>query len=170
MKNLILVLAMAMSTMFMAQSTNVEKGKQATQVGNYTVGLSSTNLGFTNVDKSTTLNVGLDAGYFVAPQLAVKASVGYTSTHFKDFNSNDWSYGVGVKYYVAGVVPVQVDWNGSTGNNFNPSSSFVGTQLGYAFYPSSSFSIEPALRYNISTDKKVDSNVFSGAVSFNLFF
>lgn len=168
MKKLLVVAAVIVAGMFNAQ-TNVEKGLNATKSGNYTVGLNTTSLGYTNSDGHQAFNIGASAGAFVTDGLALVASLGYKSDHVSKNNSNDWYYGAGVKYYVGGVLPLQVDWKGSTGNSYHPSTSFVGVQGGYAWFPFNNFSVEPNVRYDFST-KDEYKDVFSAGLGFNLFF
>lgn len=165
MKQFLTMVTVFLVTLFSAQ----DEQTKTTQESNYMVGLNSTSLGFTNVNKNTNVNVGITLGAFVAKDLALVVNTGYQSTHSKNFNSNDWFYGAGAKYYFESVVPFQVDWRGSTGSNINPSTSFVGTQLGYAWFPFKNFSIEPKLRYDFSTKKDYE-NIFSGGLDFNVFF
>lgn len=169
MKQLVLVFAMLFATMSFSQETNSERASQATQSGNYVLGLNSTGLGFSNVEKATDFNAGVSAGVFVEDGLALLANLGYGSSHFNDVNVNSWNYGVGAKYYIADVLPLQLDWNGSTGNGISPNTSYIGTQLGYAWFPFRNFSVEPKLRYSFSTKDEYP-DVFSGGVGFNLFF
>lgn len=170
MKKVFLGLATFATIMLSAQKTDSTNAKKATQEGNIVVGINSTGLGFTNVDKATNVNAGVTVGAFAKDNLAVIASLGYQSL-LQDGgkNTNDWYYGAGVKYYLSNIVPLQVDWKGSVGNNNHPSTSYVGFQGGYAWFPFSNFSVEPSIRYDIST-KTEYKNVFSGGVGFNLFF
>lgn len=169
MKKLVLVFAMIFATMTFAQ-TNLSKSDVATSQGTYVLGLNATNIGFTNVEKDTKFGVGLNLGAFVQDRLALVGKVGYGSSHFEGLNTNNWTYGAGVKYYLAGILPLQVDWNGATGNSYKPSASYVGTQVGFALFPFDNFSVEPRVRYDISTQKQNYPNVFSGGLDFNLFF
>lgn len=161
---------MFMTAMFMAQETNLTRAKAATQEGNFVVGVNATNIGFTNVkDGATNINAGVSVGAFAKDNLAVVANVGYATTNYNSVNTNDWFYGAGLKYYLGSVVPLQVDWKGSVGNNFHPGASFVGVQGGYAWFPFKNFSVEPTVRYDFST-KDAYQNVFSGNLGLNLFF
>lgn len=165
---------MLMSTFSFAQTnatvtTSKENAVEATKSGNKFVGLNTSSLGFTNTDGVTNTNVGLELGAFAVDNLAVVGTVGYGATTSENFNTNDWFYGAGLRYYVGSVLPLQVDWKGSTGNSFHPSTSYVGFQGGYAWFPFKNFSIEPTLRYDLST-KTEYKNTFSGKVGFNLFF
>ena len=169
MKNVFLMFVMFMSLMLTAQS-NLQNAKLATTKGTYVLGLKSSNLGFSTVDgQGTSVDVGINAGYFVASRTAILLSTGYNAYVSKGYNVNAWTYSAGVKHYLGAVIPVQVDWNGATGNGISPNVSAFGVQAGYAWFPYSNFSIEPAVRYNMSLNESYD-NVLSGAVGFNYFF
>lgn len=171
MKKLLVMITLMIATLGFSQSTSVQNSQEATRTGNYMVGVKTTGLGFTNVQDVTRVDVGLEGGVFVADRLALVGSTGYQSLNSKYFqDQNNWMYGLGAKYYIADMFPLQVDWNGATGNSYNPSASFVGTQLGYAWFPYKNFSIEPRLRYDFSTDRTRYENVFSGGVGFGLHF
>lgn len=169
MKKVFLLFVLLMSFALNAQS-NLENAKLATDSGNYTVGLTSTNLGFTTANnQGTTVNVGLNVGYFIDARTAIVVGGGYDAYLSSGYNTNSWTYTAGVKQYIGSVIPVQVDWNGATGNSVHPNKSAIGLQAGYGWFPAKNISVEPAVRYNISlTDSYSD--VWSGALGFHYFF
>lgn len=177
MKKLFLLAAMAVTMTLSAQkdvapdrATNAEKGRVATQSGNYMVGVNTSGIGFSSLkDGESTVNAGATVAAFATQNVAIIAKVGYGSNHYNGVNTNDWSYGAGMRVYLGSVLPIQVDWTGSEGNTVRPATSYVGTQLGYAWFPFSNFSIEPTLRYDWSIAKE-HKHVFSGGVGANLFF
>lgn len=174
MKKVLVLFAMVFATMTFAQ-TNLSKADLATSQGTYFLGVNASNVGFENQGKLKNYNVGANFGGFVADRLALVASVGYGSEHRKGVDANKWTYLAGVKYYVMGVVPVQVDYNRlelnrSENLDLKRSFGYVGTKVGYALFPFDNFSIEPNLRYNFSLQKQYRQDVFSGGVEFNLFF
>jgi hypothetical protein len=177
MKKLFLLAAMAVTMTLSAQkdvafdkATNAEKGRVATQSGNHFVGVNTSGLGFTTVkDGATNVNVGVNAGIFATQNVALVGKVGYGSNHYNGVNTNDWNYGAGMKVYLGSVLPIQVDWTGSKGSTVKPATSYVGTQLGYAWFPFDNFSIEPTLRYDWSLSDNYK-HVFSGGLGANLFF
>ena len=140
-----------------------------TQKGSTFVGVSSNSV--TGVNYSTvkdsgvkTFQMGVQGGYFVANNLAGIAGVGYQVLRAnKQTVYEGVSYQVGGKYYVESKVPVQVDFNGVDKVNF------IGTQLGYAFFPSKNFSIEPNARYDFALKNSYEDK-FSLGVGFNYFF
>ena len=150
-------------------STSKQNAVEATQEGNVIVGVNTSGFGFTNVDGVTRTNVGVTVGAFAKQNFAVIATVGYGAVTSKHYNTNDWYYGGGLKYYISSQIPVQVDWRGSTGNSYHPGTSYVGVEGGYAWFVSKNFSIEPKLRYDFSTKDQYE-NVFSGGIGFNAFF
>ena len=80
-------------------------------------------------------------------------------------NSNDtWNNkeGIIIEEYT-NIYLVQVDFNGVDKENF------IGTQLGYAFFPSKNFSIEPNARYDFALKNSYEDK-FSLGVGFNYFF
>lgn len=176
MKKLLFSFVLMLTSMLMfAQNTNEAKliskseAMQATQEGNIFVGVNTTGFGFTNVDGVTNTNVGINVGAFAKQNFAIVANVGYGAVTSKEFNTNDWYYGAGLRYYIVNAVPVQVDWKGSVGNNYHPTTSYIGVEGGYAWFISKRFSVEPKLRYDISTRDEYK-NVFSGTIGFNTFF
>jgi hypothetical protein len=175
MKKMILALAMTLTTVFsFAQTTEVkpttrENAVSATSSGTTFVGVDASSIGFTNVDGVTNVNVGLTAGSFATQNLAVVVSTGYSTSLSDEVRTNDWYYGAGLKYYVASVLPIQVDWRGYSGNSFDTPASFVGVQGGYAWFPFRNFSIEPTVRYDVAVNDEYK-NMLSGKVGFNLFF
>jgi hypothetical protein len=175
MKKVLLGLAVLATLAVSAQEVETQKetsftrAKEATQEGNYMVGLSATSIGATHINGNTNFNGGVSVGAFAKDNLAVVGNVGYATTQFEGVNTNDWFYGAGLRYYVASVVPVQVDWKGSVGNSFHPGASFVGVQLGYAWFPFTNFSVEPTIRHDFSTKDQYQ-NVLSANLGFNLYF
>lgn len=170
MKKVFLLFVLLMSMVTINAQNSLENAKLATSKGNYVVGLNTTNLGFSNVqDSGTNVNVGLNVGYFVDARTAVIFGGGYDAYLSDGLNTNSWTYTAGIKQYLGSVVPVQVDWNGATGNNVHPSKSAIGLQAGYAWFPTRHFSVEPAVRYNLSLTDAYP-NVLSGALGFNYFF
>ncbi|WP_224489946.1 hypothetical protein [Robertkochia flava] len=117
------------------------------------------------MDGTTIWNIGAEGGYFVADDLAVKLGLGYGD------NSNSpgfFSYKGGAKYYIKGVVPVQVDLNGISSkifDNYNP--LFLGIQGGYAWFVADNIAVEPGLRYDFGLNDDAEA---SEGVAFNIGF
>ena len=113
---------------------------------------------------NTAFRIGAEAGYFVIENLAIKAGLGYTS---EGNSQNTFNYKLGLKYYVIGQIPLQVDFNGasSDGNSANA----VGLQGGYAWFVAPNVSLEPGIRYDIGF-KEGQKGVFSGNLGFAIHF
>lgn len=164
MKKLFVLAGVVLMTMFNAQAVT----KPALAKDGFSVGLNSTGFGFSTVRDSgvRNTNVGFEAGWFVVDKLQAVGGLGYENTHVKNVGTVDekLTYLGGFKYYVENVFPVQLDFNGDSKGN-----EYVGTQVGYAWFPSSNFSVEPRLRYDFATERG-NKDVFSAGLGFNYFF
>ena len=141
-----------------------------TEKGQTFLGVSSNSM--TGLEYSTVVDskvkhygFGLQGGHFVVDNLAVIAGASYNATRIVDHGTTSENYGyqVGLKYYLLKQIPVQVDYNGVD------SSDYLGTQAGYAFFPSKNFSSEPHVRYDFGLKERVDDR-FSFGFGFNYFF
>ncbi|MBJ2173697.1 hypothetical protein JBL43_05575 [Aureibaculum sp. A20] len=132
--------------------SQTSQGKWLVQVGTSTSGVSANSLirasntgfSFISIDGDNFWNVGLEGGYFVVDNLAVKAGVGYGDASYYD--KGIFSYKVGPKYYIIGKIPVGIDLNGASTEDFSP--MYVGAQAGYAWFLGERLSVEPSLRYD----------------------
>lgn len=118
-------------------------------------------------NKGSVLNLGAEAGYFVMDDLALKIGLGYgfVDTGKESKSIETFSYKIGAKYYIKGIIPVQIDYSAvSIEQSEDP--SYFGVQGGYAFFIGSTTSIEPGLRYNFS----LNDNLYSDAFQFNIGF
>ena len=107
----------------------------------------NTGFGLSSIDGQTIWSAGAEGGYFVMDDLAVKAGLGYA-----DFDgSSIFSYKLGAKYYVISSIPVQIDVNGSSIDGYDENPLWLGIQGGYAIFVADNISIEPGLRYNLSS-------------------
>ncbi|MCK0157534.1 hypothetical protein MWU65_10115 [Cellulophaga sp. F20128] len=130
-------------------------------------GPGNTGFSFTTVDGETIWNIGIEGGYFVVDDLAVKVGLGYGDY----FSDGIFSYKVGAKYYINSQIPVGVDLNGVSVNNYN--SMYIGAQAGYAWFLGKNVSVEPALRYDIGMNEDAgdgDFNPLSVRIGFVLHF
>jgi outer membrane protein W len=123
-------------------------------------GIGSTAIGFTSADGSSSYNFGVEGGYFVMDNLAVKVGLGYGGSKADGGpSSSALGYKIGAKYYVINTIPVEVYYNG-TSKSDTPSGfknpSFLGLGAGYAVFLGDNVSIEPGLRYNYSLLSKDD--------------
>lgn len=130
----------------------------------------NTGFSLTSVDGETSWGVGAEAGYFVMDNLAVKAGLGYNDTGAEGVDGT-FSYKIGAKYYALGKIPVQLDFNGASGNDVSP--MYLGLQGGYAWFVASNISVEPGLRYDFGMNEDAgdgDYNPFSVRIGFALHF
>ncbi len=128
----------------------------------------STGINFASADGSSIYSIGGEAGYFIMDDLAVKLGLGYSGG--SDGISSTFSYKVGAKYYVIGMIPVQVDYTGASTQDVDENPSYVGVQAGYAWFLGDMVSIEPGLRYNLSMNSDFYNDVLEFNVGFALHF
>lgn len=176
MKKLFVASAIALFAALNAQTQNpaLVKGKWLVEA-NTNFGVlspSNTSIGFYTNDGNSLFKVGGEAGYFVADNLALKVGLGVTSLTAKDYlgdknTATAFNYKIGAKYYIASMFPIQVDFNGISGEG--DSVNAVGFQGGYAWFVAPNISIEPGLRYDLGTESG-STGVFSGNVGFALHF
>ncbi|KAF2330236.1 outer membrane beta-barrel protein [Flavobacterium daemonense] len=129
------------------------------QTGNTAFSLSSS-------DGETDWNVGAEGGYFVANNLAVKLGLGYGDNG----HSNIFSYKVGAKYYLLNKFPLEASYTGVSIKDVDHNPSFVGLQGGYAWFVAKNVSVEPGVRYNITTNDDYAKSFFQFNVGFALHF
>jgi len=128
------------------------------------------NTGFylSSEDGSTSYGVGFEGGYFIMDDLALKAGLGYSGG---DDALSAFSYKVGAKYYISGMIPVQVDIAGASVEDLDDNPMYLGIQGGYAIFLGSNVSIEPGLRYNMSLNEDYsDEGIFQFNIGFALHF
>ncbi|CAM1370523.1 hypothetical protein [Tenacibaculum xiamenense] len=146
-----------------SSSSQTAQGKFVIEANTGSATTGSTSFSLASVDGNTAWSVGLDGGYFVIDDLAVKAGLGYTDTGAAD----RFNYKIGAEYYILGQIPVGVDFTGSsyTGGSTN----WLGLQGGYAYFLGENVSIKPAVRYNIGLEDGQE-GVFQGLIGFALYF
>lgn len=121
----------------------------------------TTGVGFHLSNDSFSWSVGTEAGYFIANNLALKVGIGVSQTRFGvraldgPRSIAQFSYRVGLKYFIGGKFPIQVDFSGVRGTFGNNSSTYeghnlyVGLQAGYSIFLNDRIAFEPGLRYNV---------------------
>src|SRR5690606_14175483 len=116
------------------------------------------------------LNLGLEGGYFIMDDLAIKAGLGYGSLKLDgaDEAFSSFSYKIGAKYYVSGMIPVQIDYNGTSVKDAEENPSYVSLQGGYAIFLGDNVSIEPGLRYDMSMNDDFFESVLQVNIGFAL--
>jgi len=136
----------------------------------------STSFMFASSDGNTQYNLGLDGGYFIMDDLALKAGLGFGGFSPDEGDGvSSFSYRIGAKYYIVSQFPVTLDLTGATGDgaeNFaGETPLWLGLGGGYAWFISDNISIEPGLRYNITlNDQFTEENIFQLNIGFVLFF
>ena len=165
-KLMILISAVALSSTMFAQD-QVSKGKILIEANTGNAMIGSTNFGFLNQDKFTSLSLGLDGGYCIMDNLALKAGLGYSSAKYGDADAETAiSYRLGAKYYAMSKIPVTLDVTGaSTEADEDP--MWLGIGAGYAFFLGDNVSIEPGLRYNMSLNSDYSEDA---VIQFNVGF
>ncbi len=131
----------------------------------------STAFGFTSGDGFSAYNIGLEGGYFVMDDLALKVGLGYGGE--KQDGSEATSvlgYKIGAKYYILSMIPVEVSYNGISVKDADKNPSFVGLQAGYAIMLNDNVSLEPGIRYNNTLDDKIAKSFLQFNVGFALHF
>lgn len=125
---------------------------------------------YSEKDGAKTFNVGVDGGYFVAKNLAVKAGAGYGNTRLNRQTVGDaWSYKAGIEYYLAGKFPVQVSYVGSQVQDLVNDPSYISTQAGYSLFLNSKFNIKAFGKYDFALTDYYKNGLGFG-VGFGYFF
>lgn len=137
----------------------------------------STSFGYSSQGDLKQMSLGAEGGYFVMDNLAIKVGIGYNSIDNGVTDGSAFAYKVGAKYYVKGMIPVQVDYSGASGDlveggvNGDDTPSYLGVQAGYAWFLGSNVSIEPGVRYNSSlNDDYIEDGQFQVCIGFALHF
>lgn len=129
------------------------------------VHLANTGFQFTSVEGATYYNLGLEGGYFIADNLALKAGLGFGVLNPDEGGSStSFSYKLGAKYYLLSMIPLQIDYSGAKTKNFDDS-SYLGLQAGYAVFLGQNVSIEPGIRFNKSLNED-----YEDVLQFNIGF
>jgi hypothetical protein len=138
-----------------------------TNIANQMVG--TTSFSFNSVDGESSYGIGVDGGYFIVDDLAIKIGLGFAGESETD--SSIFSYRIGAKYYLLGNIPLTVDYTGASIKDFDENPSWIGLGAGYAIFLGSNVSIEPGLRYNLTANKDfTDENIFQFNIGFALHF
>lgn len=131
----------------------------------------STGIYFASQDGNSSYNFGVDGGYFIMDDLALKVGLGYGGFKNDDFDTNTLSYKIGAKYYIMSKFPVGLDLTGASIKDADENPLWLGIQGGYALFLGKNVAIEPGIRYNHSlNDNYTDKGVFQVNVGFSLFF
>lgn len=134
--------------------------------------LGTTGLYFTSTDGYSEFNIGLDGGYFIMDDLALKVGLGIGSVKFDGMDAvSTTSYRIGAKYYLNSMIPITVDLTGASVKDADENPLWLGLGAGYAWFLTDHISLEPGLRYNLSMNEDFsDEGVFQLNVGFSLYF
>jgi len=149
------------------------KGKWLIEANTGNAMIGTTGFYFSSQDGESLMNLGLDGGYFIMDDLAIKAGLGYGSNSAASTSS--FSYRLGAKYYVESMIPVTLDLTGASGdgaeNIIGETPMWLGIGAGYAWFIGDNVSIEPGLRYNHSLNEDyTDKAVIQFNIGFALHF
>lgn len=178
MKKIILVLVSVLTFGFVNAQDKVagdqtSEGKWLIEVNtNFGTPLgSNTGFSYSSTDGDSVYNFGVEGGYFIVDNLALKVGLGYGGINTDLYDTNMFSYKVGAKYYIVGMFPIQVDYSGATIKNLDEDPSYFGAQVGYAWFLAQNVSVEPGIRYNISLNNNYsEKDTFQFNIGFVLHF
>lgn len=166
MKNFLLTIAVVtFSFTLNAQNDNGQtaKGKVVIEANTGSVTTGNTSFSFYSSNGESFFSLGLDGGYFVADNFAIKGGIGYID----DGDISPFVYKIGAEYYLGGQFPVSVDYTGTSYDGFEV--NWIGLQAGYAYFLGENVSIKPTLRYNIGLEE-FQEGAFQGLIGFALYF
>lgn len=127
----------------------------------------STAIYFSNSNGVSSFNIGAEGGYFIKDNLALKLGLGYGEV---DGVGDPIAYKIGAKYYIKGMIPVELSYNGIGFGDADLNPTYVGAQIGYALFLGKNVSIEPGIRYNLATHKQFYDNNLQLNIGFAIHF
>lgn len=176
MKKIILTAITIMTIGFANAQSKSKKSDSQTSTGKFVIeantgsfSTGSTAISYISIDNNSSLSVGLDGGYFIMDNFALKAGLGFTSLTTKGSNSTTIAtYKFGAQYYILNKIPVGVDFTGLSTKSEN--ANWIGMEAGYAIFLGENVAITPKLRYNATLDEVQAPSSFQGLVGFSLYF
>lgn len=145
------------------------KGKWLIEANTGNAMIGSTGFSFASSNGVSAYNIGLDGGYFIADDFALKAGLGYGGE--SEFDTSVFSYRLGAKYYVSSMIPVTLDLTGASEKDASENPLWLGIGAGYAIFLGDNVSIEPGVRYNVSLNEDYsEEGVFQLNIGFALHF
>ena len=156
-----------------AQDGATSKGKILVEANTGNAMLGTTGIYFSSQDGNSNYSIGLDGGYFIMDDLAIKVGLGLNGFSNDANSGSAISYRLGGKYYINSMIPVSLDLTGASGKDVwgDEAPMWLGVGAGYAWFIGSNVAIEPGLRYNHSlNDNFTDKGVFQVNIGFTLFF
>ncbi|CAN5488294.1 hypothetical protein BH11BAC2_BH11BAC2_01600 [soil metagenome] len=161
-----------------------------TEQGHWLVGASS-NLGFSSgkVDKdqddaTTNFNITPTIGYFLIDNLAAGIALDFNSSKTGDYKSSTFGLGPFVRYYLPMKVFGQLSYafgsstsnDGSGSGDVKANTGDLGIAVGYAWMLNDNISLEPSIRYDLTSykpdgaDESIKGSTFGINVGFTLYF
>lgn len=155
-----------------AEGSQTSKGKWLIEANTGNALLGNTSFYYTSTDAYNGYNLGLDGGYFIMDDLALKGGFGYGRTKFDGADAiSTISYRLGAKYYVKSMIPVTLDVTGASVKDALENPLWLGIGAGYAWFLGDNVSVEPGLRYNHSLNEDyTDKGAFQLNIGFALHF
>ena len=170
MKKLLLLFALATVSLVSAQTNKGSYVIETAVLANTST--PNTGLAYTSVDGGgKTFNVGINGGYFVEKNLAVKAGVGYGESRLNQTSfGKTWAFRVGAEYSFTRNFPVEVAYaKVMTRDTLYQNPEFLSTQVGYNWFVSQNFGVKPLVRYDFALTDYYE-NVLSLGVGFGYYF
>lgn len=148
-----------------------------TEAGNMIIGTSS-NLTYTSTsvadcddcDAMSNMALSLSYGYFIIDNLALSASLNFSSMSLGDESTSTTTIGLSGRYYISSMF-AQAGWATSSMKDADASTSTISLGAGYVHMLSDNISLEPMLMYNMNSyDGEASSNVFGVRVGLGCYF
>mgnify|MGYP001194565318 FL=1 len=155
-----------------AEGGQTSKGKWLIEANTGNALLGNTSFYYTSTDVYSGYNLGLDGGYFIMDDLALKGGFGYGRTKFDGADAiSTISYRLGAKYYIKSMIPVTLDVTGASVKDALENPLWLGIGAGYAWFLGDNVSVEPGVRYNHSLNEDyTDKGAFQFNIGFALHF
>lgn len=156
----VLLLLMTFACLSLTAHAQFEQGKK--YVG---ASMSGLGLSYSSAEKFR-MGLDLNAGYFIADCLMLRAGVGYDHTRQID----DVSIGAGVRYYFD-QCGVHIG-AGAEYAHFTPSNNdvLIPLEAGYTFFLNRHITLEPTLYYKMSLHDFGDNSSFGLKIGLGFFF
>ena len=164
------LVAQAQENEVQIQGNQVSKGKWLIEANTgFGQKVGNTSLYFKTSDGVTAYNIGLEGGYFIKDNLAIKVGLGYGDDGVSTL-TDPIAYKLGLKYYFKSKIPVEISYNGVGFGDTDANPAYIGFQAGYAFFLGKNVSMEPGIRYNNAVNKSFYDSNFQFNMGFALHF
>ena len=138
--------------------------------GNTFINAQTTNFGIINVDGSTTFNLNVNMGHFVANRFALVGGLGYE--YQKDY-ANNITLNAGFRFYLT-----KANKGGLFFNSQLNAAKYIGAKFdlwgftiggGYSFFPNNRVALEPIINFVIPFEEGIP-NIFVFGCGVSIFF